>query len=1105
MFVDGVLQLFPPFGLDQSILAAVLFGMLLLLFLTEMFGWVFVGLVVPGYLASIAVIEPASAIAVLFESMLTFVLVRLISESFAKLQSWSPFFGRERFLLIVMVSVVVRQNSQIWILPWALRYLDNTFGTALYTDLDFYSIGLVLIPLTANMCWKLGVWRGSLQIAVPTSIVYVFLYFVLLPFTNLSFGNLALTYENVALDFLGSPKAYIILLTGAFLAARYNVKYGWDYNGIMVPSLLALAWFSPMMVLVTMGEALILLGAMRLVMALPMMRTINLEGPRKVSMIFILGFLLKYVTGWIFATGIVEGFQLTDFFGFGYVLTSLIAVKMLNARKIGRVLLPTAQVSLMAFVIGSLVGYGLEQIAPADRSPVTLAQRDRVSTRMLLREPLGVMALAQVRARPLPPDEIRDGRPNEELRDYACLWRGIDRWLADDLPDLPAAARMCAQKLNLVLRPIETGPGSVPPARVSPAIALPGGAVPAVALMDQEERLALQTGWETALLFPGAPGPYIEVPSPRLEEPAALAATFLCRALRCRGILVSGGDSRENVATNALAHPQSTFQVAHRQLRSAPVIQLRADDSVPRGRPVLHLEHTLSPDIDLKQLWQSNVELSWQPPPAPPQQWGEDLDLVVLRVHPADLWQRLLDESPPPAPPQPAMNIERFLTPLVEGTEDPLALDLRPVILPSESELRFFETLLADDLLHGRWDRIPWLGRLAEIIDYEIVFLPDCSGPADGCWVLMQNDAPTRYPMGFLAVRAGQPAPIAVEVPRPERELGTLRIATELWIDARGHALLVNPDEKLSGPGIQLDPTIIGNPVTPFQAGHQAIHRSLAELQRRREPGAPSGQPALPGLIVQLRGFAGWRPIDEDMVIGIGPPVMQPWQIPALLKGIVAADGPLGWLSDSMRYADGSDELISLAGQGTPQLTFTRAFGGVDFALVWLSEDVRQRYRPASRARYAEHFEKTGLVLLDSTVYDALHEPALAPLQGKGGRKAAGEGNQEMAAELDRLLDLARHYAITRDIHVLRALARAGLRNPGIEVRAMWSEQLSLPLMRVQLTRGAKVLRAVVLLHPVVETPCEQRSAAALGLTRDTAPQELRRCGVLTSQGTTAR
>ena len=78
MFEHG-LNLFPSRGLDQSILVAVLVGVFVLLFLTEILGWVWAGLVVPGYLASVFVIQPSSGIAICIEATLTFIACRLIS------------------------------------------------------------------------------------------------------------------------------------------------------------------------------------------------------------------------------------------------------------------------------------------------------------------------------------------------------------------------------------------------------------------------------------------------------------------------------------------------------------------------------------------------------------------------------------------------------------------------------------------------------------------------------------------------------------------------------------------------------------------------------------------------------------------------------------------------------------------------------------------------------------------------------------------------------------------------------------------------------------------------------------------------------------------
>ena len=64
----GVYELLPPGGLDQSIVLAVLAGVWVTLLFTETLGWVFVGLVVPGYLASVLVVQPGTAAIIVAEA-----------------------------------------------------------------------------------------------------------------------------------------------------------------------------------------------------------------------------------------------------------------------------------------------------------------------------------------------------------------------------------------------------------------------------------------------------------------------------------------------------------------------------------------------------------------------------------------------------------------------------------------------------------------------------------------------------------------------------------------------------------------------------------------------------------------------------------------------------------------------------------------------------------------------------------------------------------------------------------------------------------------------------------------------------------------------------
>ena len=1006
MLEDGVLHIFPERGLDQSILVAVLVGIYVLLFFTELFGWVWAGLVVPGYLASVYAVQPAAGVAISVEAVLTFAASRLISDVASRAGGWSPFFGRERFFLIVLVSVVVRQASELWLIDDLLGFVDGVAGTSYATAHDFSSIGLVLVPLLANMFWKLSLPRGLFQVGTSVGITWAVVALVLLPLTNLSFSSFELTYEDVALDFLGSPKAYIILLTTAFLAAHANLAYGWDYNGILVPSLLALTWFEPVTLLVTVGETVLLLYTARAVIALPGLRQMNLEGPRKVTLVFTVGFLLKLAAGWAIGDR-WPWLKLNDLFGFGYVLTSLVAVKMLTTKKVGRVLLPSIFTSLIGFAVGSGIGFALEVIAPREPARLPVGAAAGATSERLLATPPGAMAAATVRARPELPARSRHGRPTRELADYADLWRDLDTWLADGAVDREVIAGKAAA-LGLALRPLADGgrPGWV--------------------LAEAEERLAAQVGWEIAVLYPGAPGPVIAVPRPRRERPAAEAATVLCERLACRAIVASGSDGVDPTsAADPLGHPRSTFATAHRQLRGNPVLHVRADERVAAGTPRLHLRHTIPDALRLPALWDADLELTWDPPPGVDLPWRRGGDLAVLRLHPDDLWTLLADAGAAPRDLGPG-TVARWLA--AWSATPAASAQARPA---SPTELRVLEELIVARLVARDPARARWIATLAAAIDHELGWLPGGVAPGEGAWVLGGRDGP-----GWLAVAiaAGDAAPFVLEVPHPRRERGAARLAAEAWMVGRGLALLV--DAELTG---HLDPTTPGHVATPFQAAHQALHLGLADVA-----GAA---------VVQVRGFAAWRPTQEELVISLGTPLLDPARAPAPIAALVAPDGALGRLTASRRWVDGAADVADLSGAGSPQVLHAHAVGGPPFALAWFAEHVRDRVAPVGEADEVRiRAGRFGVGFVESSIAEVLLAPGLAaPARELG-----------LDARAAALIDLAGEYAETGDV---AALAELTARAPGA-VRLGYSPDLRIAYIVVELDAGDARVRAAALAGP---------------------------------------
>ena len=377
VFVAGaelshLLECFPENGLNQSLHAPVLVGLLILTFFREALGWGYAGLVVPGYLATVMLAAPLTGGLVGFESIVTYLLAAIVGAWLPRTQAWSSLFGRERFLLLIVAALLVRLATEGFWLPWVLSRYDIPHSR------ELYSLGLVLVPLLANSFWNHGLRVALPRVALITALTYVFLDRVLLGVTNFTLSRFQIANESVSLAFLETPHAHIILLLGAAMAARDNVRYGWDYNGILVPALLAVAWYQPTKLVTTIVEAVAILVLARGMARVWPLSQILMVGSRRMLLVYLVGFILKWILGFA-VMRLYPGLQMVDYLGFGYLLPSLLAVKMWNTDKIGRVIAPTVQVSLSAFLVGNLTAFVLRIVDPADSHNASLEVRSRES------------------------------------------------------------------------------------------------------------------------------------------------------------------------------------------------------------------------------------------------------------------------------------------------------------------------------------------------------------------------------------------------------------------------------------------------------------------------------------------------------------------------------------------------------------------------------------------------------------------------------------------------------------------------------------------------------------------------------------------------------
>ncbi len=920
MFENGSWMIFPQQALDNSIITAVLIGLVTLLIFTEVFGWVFVGYVVPGYLASVFLTLPESGFAIIFEAIITYALVWLISERGAKARVWARFFGRERFLLFVYVSVVVRLVMESAVLPRLSLLIPALTGIELQND--FFSVGLVLVPLLANAFWKTGMARGLLQSGTATIITYAALALVLVPFTNMNLGKFELTYENVALDFFSSPKLYIILLTGATLASSYNLRYGWDYNGIMMPALIAIAFFSPWKILTTFVEAMLVAALFFALTKLPGLRSLNFGGGRKITAVFFTGYVVK----WIIAVVLPDmpTLSATDLFGFGYLLPSLLGVKILQKRQPFVVLLPTFNAAFYAVVLGSAMAFGLHAI-------------DRLT------QPAG--ALAEGDAGPFEPAPGLFFEDLLEAKVYTLFGAAVEHTApnrydsstcADSmLTALDTATAQGTCKAALARATLSRGCELACRLREDPELG------PYLVLHDAAASATDRRGHGALLVRPKAKGPVLEIPRP-ISEPLVLEAAFiLVRLTDARAVLLPGYDEPSSAAKwgDALRGEPTVFQLVHEGIDDRDLIQVRC---APSSRSGWHVKQAFPYSVALNELRGAlgDIELRWSKPPernalwrtaasasfgalwldeqtvyraSPRERFGGTVGRLELPVSVTGLIERWVVEQ------------KDFIHPVGSGGYTP----------PTWQEIELFENeifrrilaLLATkpDAAFAR--RLGTVQIIARFLGYQVIWFTDLG--AEQSYIILKeregvDHRHTRFlGWGTAVFRMGTARPWAWFVPRPLYENGTLGIAARRFDRHRSRALYI------PGASYRADP-LGRNDILSMSAPRTLAHAMLAALLR-----AEGSEDDI--LTIAVRG-AGDERLDAPFMLSTGDELVDKDQLEPPARRLfdeLAKDGEVTLFKGGLRQ-------LGLQGLGNPLAGLVRLRYPGRYTTLWVSQARRQ-------------------------------------------------------------------------------------------------------------------------------------------------------------------
>ena len=552
---EFILPLFPTHGLAISVITTVWVGVWVACFFNLRLGWVLSGLVVPGYLVPLLLIKPWAAAIIVLEAIITYGCVWFYSTYLASKGHWTDFFGRDRFFALLVVSVLVRLLFDSIILPGIGEYLNQLLSISFDYRNNLQSYGLIVVALIANMFWKPGLRKGLLSVSVLVFITYLIVRYGLMAFTNFSIGNLVYMYDDLATSMLASPKAYIILLSTAALASRMNRYYGWEFSGILVPSLIALQWYRPWKLLITFGETLLILVLANLILRLPLFQKTTMEGARKMLLFFNISFAMKLVMGHLWLV-YFPGYQVSDFYGFGYLLTTLLAIKMHDKEIPVIMIRASLQTSLVAVAGASIIGFGLTLL------PTHLA--------LLHNQP--VKSANATTAVPSNVSSLKDLVHNEKVRIYQG--RRSNGYIAPGLGELELlgkAFRLLSQ-YRRTSSPKHLGQAQVILQQVNYQIRTVEDHF--LCLFEREPR----RGWGFFVINLEARNPLlIEVPAPLNEWGVMEAGANIFSGTGAATLAVAGSGlhSNKNGLSDVLTNPRTPLSIFHQVFGRGGTLQLR--------------------------------------------------------------------------------------------------------------------------------------------------------------------------------------------------------------------------------------------------------------------------------------------------------------------------------------------------------------------------------------------------------------------------------------------------------------------------------------------------------------------------------------------------
>lgn len=1001
------LSLFPPGGLSASVTTTVWIGVFVVAFFNLRFGWIFSGLVVPGYLTPLIILKPVAATVVCIEGILAYFCVWFVSEYLSRWGYWCNFFGRDRFFALVLASMAIRLLLDGWVLP----ELGVVLSDRLHWEFDYrnnlHSFGLIIVALLANQFWKPGIGRGLLYVSVHVGLTCLLVRYGLMEFTNFNIGRVEYLYEDMATSFLASPKAYIIVITTAFLASRMNLLYGWDFNGILIPSLLTLLWYEPLRILASVIESAVILNAGIWALRTPWLKKTTVEGARKVLLFFNISFVYKltlgYVTYWFWSDA-----KVTDIYGFGYLLPTLMAVKAHDKNITIRLTRATVQISLVAAALANVFGFGLTLLPIRWGSGVSVAT---TADNNPLPSVQGLLELIREESIRLKQKRVPDSAIVPLGSELDLFAQGVRRLRAfvntQNEQDL-VQARALLSRVNYRVEDLHSQ-----------------------YLVLRENMPA--RGWGLYVLAREShSGVIIEVPAPLDEWGVSEAGTWLFLTLQGGALAVAGAGRRTNAngSADVLTNPRTIYHTFHRIVGRRNVVQIRGITPVTaeglRGSQVqtaqagnetdgtsLWITAALPPSLNLALL-KTQVQtyrIEWRRSPFSNLQredtWSDFAELWLDDHNRRTLFLQVMAEQSVIAPAFQMERIDGYLQAwLLERKGQIAERGTNLYVPPTLEELLFLDEEVLVPLTHlvsteyrsGTWlatgqAQLQVINAAAGVLGYQLVWYRHEQTQHDYLLLTERDNLSRRRYWGTYVFRLGETTPYIVQVPRPIFERNSLEHGIALFERLTARSLFIAGAHPRANADERADVVQPENKQNLFNLVYQVTLREAGDE---------------PLVILQSRAF-GPRPNQATPTADV---------LFMTSEGHVSADRmtPLGQRlfqvleKDGLRVQpiEGRLETAGFETGGIPQALYLSQTRNKEFVVLWLSPHARSRYSWQIESQMEEEqFRAVGIPSFEADLYRHL---------------AARPAQHDSPVLPDELRRLIGQYVSYRDVLALHAL-----------------------------------------------------------------------------------